>query len=453
MLEYLERQTRLTGNQRRLLSVAILCNLLEFYDFFMVAFVLAFLIGPWKLTYGRSAIILLSSGIGAILGAGFWGWLADRIGRRPVLIITVINFSIGSGILAFTPDKGWIFLAVFRCFVGLGVGGLYSVILPLVQEFIPSSKRGMVTGLVTAAVPLGLALGAVLGAYLGPLLGWRGFFAVGVLPIFVTLLIRAWVPESPYWLVRMGRPDEARQSLAWALEIDPEQIPLPAVQTEAQPVEWQELFHYPRSLFVSWIGNLGAQTGAYALYLWVPTLFIQLLNVSPSRASYLMIYCSTGAFLGRIVFAFLSDALGRRLSGGLYGFGAAVLVVLAAHWRNVFWGTASVFWLLMIATYFFADGGFAIVGPYAAEVWPARLRASGMGSAYGFGGIGKIIGPLGLALIVGSSNIVSPEVSVAKIVPAFLYLGAWFALAGIVYGVWGIETRGRSIEQIDTELG
>ena len=452
MLEYLERQTKLTGNQHRLLAVAILCNLLEFYDFFMVGYVLAFLVGPWKLTYGKSAIILLSSGIGAIAGAAFWGWLADRIGRRPVLIITVINFSVGSGILAFTPDRGWIFLSVFRCVVGFGVGGLYCVILPLVQEFIPSSKRGLVSGLVTAAVPIGLGFGALLGAYLGPVLGWRGFFAVGLLPIFTTLLIRAWVPESPHWLMRMGRSHEARASLAWALEIDPQEISLPA-ERDVQSAKWRELFHYPRSLLVSWIGNLAAQTGAYALYLWVPTLFIQVLNISPAQASYLMIYCSAGAFAGRIVFAYLSDAIGRRLSGGFYGFGAAVLVILAAQLRSAFIGTVSAFWLMMIATYFFADGGFAIVGPYAAEVWPARLRASGMGSAYGFGGIGKIIGPLGLALIAGSSNIVTPEASVAKIVPAFLYLAFWFVLAGLVYGCWGMETRGRSIEQIDTELG
>src|SRR5580700_8034045 len=108
MLEDLEKQTKLTGNQRRILSVAILANMLEFYDFFLVGFVLAFVAGEWKVTYGQSAVILLSSGIGAILGAGFWGWLADRIGRRKVLISTVLNFSVATGILAFTPENGLI---------------------------------------------------------------------------------------------------------------------------------------------------------------------------------------------------------------------------------------------------------------------------------------------------------------------------------------------------------
>jgi putative MFS transporter len=453
MLEYLEQQTRLTGNQYRIILVAVLGNLLEFYDFFVIGFVVAFIVGPWQITYGQSAVILLSSGVGAILGAGFWGWLADRIGRRRVLMATVVNFSVATGILALTPDHGWIFLTIFRFFVGVGVGGLYCVILPLVQEFMPSSKRGLVSGIVTAAVPLGLGLGAVLGASLAPIVGWRGLFAMGLLPALMTLLIRAWVPESPRWLMRMGYLEEARQSLAWALQIAPQQIRLPTAGVVAQPVEWRELFDYPRSLMVSCIGNLAAQTGIYGLSLWVPTLFVQALQVSPARASYLMIYCSMGGFAGRIAFSYLSEAIGRRISGGVYGFGAAVLVILAGYSHNAYLGATPVFWLMIVLGYFFADGGFAIVGPYAAEVWPARLRASGMGSTYGFGGIGKIIGPLGLALIVGSSNIVKPEASVTKIVPAFIYLGSWFALAGIVYGFFGIETRGRSIEQIDIELG
>jgi len=112
----------------------------------------------------------------------------------------------------------------------------------------------------------------------------------------------------------------------------------------------------------------------------------------------------------------------------------------------------SAFWLLLAIAFFFADGGFAIVGPYAAEVWPSHLRTSGMGSAYGFGGIGKIIGPVGLALIVGSGNYLKPDVPLPEIPLAFLYLGCWFLMPGGVYYFFGIETRGKSIEEIDREL-
>jgi MFS transporter, putative metabolite:H+ symporter len=452
MLDLLERQQKLTGNQLRIVFAAVLGDGLEFFDYFVIGFVLAFIVGPWKLTFGQFAVIFLSSGIGAMIGAYVWGWAADRIGRRKVFIATVLNFAIASGILALTPEGSWIFLSIFRFFVGVGVGGLYCVDLPLVQEFMPTAKRGRIGGIVTAAIPLGTGLGAVLGAFLAPAVGWRGLFVVGLLPAALTLLIRAWVPESPRWLMRMGRFEEARKSLAWALEMDPKDIELTTVRGEPQKAAWSELFKHPRSLAVSWLGNLGTQTGIYGLTLWLPTLFVQILGISPPQASRLMISVTLGGFVGRLSFSYLSDAIGRRASGGLLGLGAAVMLVLTAYLHDAFLGTISMFWLLTVVTYFFADGGFAIVGPYAAEVWPAGLRTSGMGSAYGFGGLGKIIGPLGLALIAGSSNIVTPQASVAAIGPAFIYLAGWYVLAGVVYYFFGIETKGRSIEYIDGEL-
>ncbi|MGC2317134.1 MAG: MFS transporter [Bradyrhizobium sp.] len=453
MFEILDRQTRLTGNQIKILVAAIIGDALEFFDYFLIGFVLAFLIGPWKLTFGQSAIVLMSSGIGAIIGAYAWGWFADRIGRRKVFIGTVLNFSIATGLLYFTPDNGWVYLTIMRFFVGVGVGGLYCVDLPLVQEFMPSSKRGWVGGIVTCVIPLGVGLGAVLGAVVGS--GeWRLLFAVGVLPSLLVLLVRLWVPESPRWLCRQGRYEEARKSLAWALQAEPSMLPLPTA-ADAGPIiksNWLDLFKYPRSLLVSWLGNAGAQTGVYGLTLWAPSLFVLLLKVTPQEAAKMMILLSVFGFVGRLSFSFFSELMGRRNAGGLLGFGAGVLTIVAGYNYDAMFMGVSAFWLLLAVTFFFADGGFAIVGPYAAEVWPSHLRTSGMGSAYGFGGIGKIIGPVGLALIVGSGNYLKPDVPLPQIPTAFVYLGCWFLMAGAVYYFFGLETRGKSIEQIDKEL-
>jgi len=451
MIEQLEQQRHLTGNQRRIVVAAILGDMLEFFDYFLIGFVLAFIVKPWHLTFGQSAAVLLSSGVGAIIGAFVWGWAADRVGRRKIFIATVLVFAAGTGLLALTPERNWAFLAAFRLVVGFGVGGLYSVDLPLVQEFVPTSRRGLIGGLVTVFVPVGTLLGSVLSAYLSPYIGWRGLFAIGLIPALLTLLIRSWVPESPRWLMRMGRAAEARRALAWALEVDPETIDLPE-EPPGPRARWVDIFRYPRSVIISWAGNLGAQTGVYGVTLWGPTLLVALLATTPARAAFLMIFVSLGGLVGRAAFSVLSEVIGRRASGGLLGLGATAGLVLAGATHNVMVGGISLFWLLLIAANFFADGGFAIVGPYSAEVWPSGLRASGMGSGYGFGGLGKIIGPLGLALIAGSSNVVTPHATVKAITPAFVYLAAWFALAGVVYLVAGFETKGRSIEAIDAEL-
>ena len=448
MLELLEQQRRLTANQWKIIATANLGDMLDFFDLYLIGYVLAFIIGGWHLTFGQTAVILLSSGLGAVPGAFFWGWMADRIGRRTVFILTTLNFAIATGIMALTPDTGgWIFLSVFRFFVGFGNAGLYAVDVPLVQEFVPAYKRGWVSGLTTSLLPAGNLLGAVSGAFLAPIIGWRGLFGGGLLPALLVLMIRVWVPESPRYLMRMGRYAEARKSLAWALQVTPEEIELPSAYAE-EKTQWRELFKYPRSIATGCLTGL-AQTGGIGLILWAPTLFVLILKIAPAEAAYLMIWVSLAGILGRLAASYLSDAMGRRHSGMLICFGAALFMALAGYLSDAYIGALSVFFALCIIQRFFGDGSYAIIGPYLAELWPLRLRGSGMGLCYGVGNVGKIIGPLGLALIVGSSNYISPKASVDAVLPAFLYLGFWYALAALTFWLIGFETKSRSIEEID----
>ena len=203
---------------------------------------------------------------------------------------------------------------------------------------------------------------------------------------------------------------------------------------------------------VSWMASIGAQTASYGIGLWAPTLFVLQLGVTPAYAAYLFIWVKLAGIAGRVSFAFLADLFGRRNTGMLCGFGAAACVAAAGIWHNEFVGGVSLFWLLIVVGDFFYDGGFALIGPYMAEVWPTRLRATGMGSAYGFGGIGKIIGPLGLALIVGTSNVIEAKATLAAITPSFLYFAAWLVLCGMAFALFGFETGRRSISAIDGDL-
>ena len=459
MLERLERQERLTANQWKIIATAGIGDMLDFFDFFLIGYVLAFILKDWQLTYGQSAIILISAGLGAVPGAFFWGWMGDLIGRRRVFILTALNVAAATGVMYFTPGQdgwvpGWLFLVFFRFFVGFGNAGLIAVDIPLVQEFVPTYKRGWVAGLTTVLLPAGNVLGAISGAYLAPHIGWRGLFLVGLTPALLVLMIRYWIPESPRFLMRMGRLDEARKAIAWALQCDPKEIELPHAEAEVavERTSWLELFRYPRSMTAACAVAL-SQTGGVGILMWITALFVMVLKITPAEASYLMIWVGILGIVGRAVASWMSDALGRRMSGFLIGMGGAVTMAVAGYLHDVYIGTMSVFFVLIMIQRFFGDASYAVIGPYLAEVWPNRLRASGMGFSYGIGNLGKIIGPLGLALVIGSSNYITPKATLDQIFPALLFLAFWYGQAALVFLLLGIETKGVSIEQMDAKLG
>ena len=152
-------------------------------------------------------------------------------------------------------------------------------------------------------------------AYLAPYVGWRGLMVICFALSFITLIIRSWVPESPRWLILNNRPEEARRSIAWALEVAPETLPAASDMGGSQETHLSALFRYPRSVLVSWLINLGAQTGYYGLTLWTPTLLVQLLGISPEQAAIRMMALMLCAFAGRLTLSISADRFGRRNTG------------------------------------------------------------------------------------------------------------------------------------------
>ncbi len=451
MLELLEQQKKLTFNQWKIAGAATLGDMLDFFDFYMISFVLAFVVKNWHLTYGEAGAILLASGVSAPFGSLLYGWMADKVGRRAALVTAVLNVSIATGAMALTPEGGWIYLVVCRFFVGFAVTGLYSVDITLMQEFSPAHKRGWFTGLTTTMLPAGALLAGLLGAYAAPYIGWRGMVAIGLLPAFLCLYIRAFVPESPYWLLRQGRVEEARRSLAWALQMDPAKVTLPARLPPVEKTRWLDIFKYPRSIVAGCLTGL-TQTGGVGLALWQVTLFVMVLKISPPEASKLVVWLSISAILGRFFCSWISDAWGRRASGIFACLIAALFMSLAGYLHSFFIGGVSVFFLMILLQNFFGSGNYSIVGPYMGELWPASLRGSGMGFVYGVGNLGKFIGPAGLALIAGSSNFVKPEATLGALVPGFNYFAVWYILGAVAFWLIGMETRGRTLDEIDSAL-
>ncbi len=442
----------LTKNHYKLVTAAVLGDMLEFFDYWIIGFVLAFIVVPWHLSFGATAMVLLSAGVGSLLGAFFFGYLADRMGRIPVLMITTAAFTIPSGVLYFTPEGNWIFLAVFRFLVGFGVGGLYSVDLPLVQEFVPSKYRGVMGGIVTALIPAGSLLGGICSGYLTPIIGWRGLFLIGLAPALISLLFWFWMRESPRWLIKQGRYQEAVNSVNWVTgeNIDYRNLVVtPEDKVGEKKASFNEIFKCRRSVAVTWISSFLQAVVDYGFTLWAPTLLVLVLKVSAIQASKMFIVLPISSIFAKFTWSFLGEKFGRRACGMMVGIGTLIFCLIISRFWNAWWGNVPVIYLAFIAVYGFVGGGWAITGPYATEVWPQRLRATGMGSAYGIAGLGRILGPVVLSLFAGSGNLVSsPKATTGAIGAAYLF----YAMCGLALTVtfyFGFETRNKSMAEIE----
>jgi putative MFS transporter len=146
--------------------------------------------------------------------------------------------------------------------------------------------------------------------------------------------------------------------------------------------------------------------------------------------------------------------MGRRGSGTLFCVMAGLLIIAAGYVYDVYLGGWSLFYMLLVAQGFFSSAIYSCVGPYMTEIWPARLRSTGMGLSYGVGNLGgKVFGPLGLALIMGACDIIKPAAPNLKmLVPAFIYFASWYALGIIGFWVFGHETKGRTFDEMEEAL-
>jgi putative MFS transporter len=212
------------------------------------------------------------------------------------------------------------------------------------------------------------------------------------------------------------------------------------------------MFKYPRSIAAGALVGL-SQTGAVGLGLWMVTLLVMVLQVTPAGASFLVIWISVVQIAGRGFGSWITDQIGRRFAGALCCVLAAMTSSLAGYLHASYIGAVPMFFVLLLLQGFFGNGNSAISYPYMAEMRPGALRASGFGLVYGISNLGKFIGPAGLAVIIGASNYVSPKATLAGIVPGFNYFAVWYVLALAAYLMIGIETRGRTIEELDAVLG
>jgi putative MFS transporter len=178
------------------------------------------------------------------------------------------------------------------------------------------------------------------------------------------------------------------------------------------------------------------------------------MNTSPAHAAFLMIFYNLAGIFGRFTITALIEPMGRRGSGTLFCLMAALFTIAAGYLYDGYLGTWSLFYMLLVCAGFFSSAIYTVVGPYMTEIWPSRLRSSGMGVCYGVGNMGgKIFGPLGLAIIMGAGDIIKPAApNLQMLGPAFVYFACWYLVGIVGFWVFGPETKGRTFEEMDQTL-
>ncbi|HET6223550.1 MAG TPA: MFS transporter, partial [Dongiaceae bacterium] len=301
---------------------------------------------------------------------------------------------------------------------------------------------------VVIPVSLGILAASLTAAALLQVIGWRGLAMLGFIPLIPAILIALIMPESVRWLVSRGRHAEARVIVGRTLGVPPESLPKPATTTVSQSpssTSFADLLAEPRLFWLTVIVWFGASTANYGVFLWGPTIVALLMGASAKEAALLFVVVSLTGMLGRVGFSLLPQWLGRRRCGEIMGYGIAISLGAAALFYDRTLLGYPAFVVLLIPAALFFDGGFSNIAPYSAEIFPVRLSARGVGLAQASNGVGKIAGPLCLALIAGTSNLVSPKATVEAVMPAFLFLAACGLALGLAFTLLGVETHGKPL--------
>jgi MFS transporter, putative metabolite:H+ symporter len=318
--------------------------------------------------------------------------------------------------------------------------------LTILVELTPTRHRTLLTSFYIVFASAGGLLASTTSAALLAALGWRGVAMLGVAPAFVGILIWIFVPESVRWLAAKGRFAEARAEVAQQLDLPLQSVPLPTVRPATQPRgKLSELYHQPRMFWETILIWGGSSTAGYGVYLWGPTIVALVLKVTVPKAAAYFVFVALGGVAGKIIVTFLAPLMGRRPLGVVWGIGGVIALAAAGYYHEIVIGGLPLMVILLCASTFFIEGGFSNLAPYTVESYGVNLgaRASGLGQAAN--GVGKILGPLSLALIAGTSNLVSPQATAAAVLPAYLFLAFCMALVALSFLILGVETHGRAM--------
>jgi MFS family permease len=361
---------------------------------------------------------------GAVLGALYFGWLTDRLGRKRLFSITLGLYLVATAATGLSWDI--YSFSLFRFLTGAGIGGEYTAIASTIQEFIPARYRGWTDLVINGSFWIGAVIGAAASvvlldpALMPPDFGWRSAFLIGALLGLVILFLRAWIPESPRWLMTHGRADEGRAILT-AIEdghvrrkgaLPPVRLPAfrlrPRQFTPLVEV-WDAIVHTHRRRTLVGLSLMVSQAFFYnAIFFTYALVLTEFYGINSNRVGLYIMPFAVGNFLGPLLIGRLFDSWGRRPMIALtYALSAILLAItgylfaqgmLSATGQTIAWSVI----------FFFASAAASSAYLTVSETFPLEIRALAIAFFYAVGtGIGGVVAPTIFGMLIETGSRVS----------------------------------------------
>jgi MFS family permease len=399
---------------------------------------------------------------GAVLGAIFFGWLTDRLGRKKLFFITVAVYLVATAATAASWNL-WSF-ALFRFLTGAGIGGEYAAINSTIQELVPARVRGWTDLVINGSFWIGAAMGAAGSivlldpAVFSPDVGWRLAFLIGAVLALVIFFMRFWIPESPRWLMTHGQPDKAAAIVAEIeasfrrhghelAAIDQPRARLRTRRYTPLREVMHTLFQVHRQRTLVGLSLMAAQAFFYnAIFFTYALVLTDFYGVPADRVGWYILPFAAGNFLGPLLLGRLFDTVGRR---PMITFTYAVSGVLLALSGYLFMRgalsaeTQTIAWTVI---FFFASAAASSAYLTVSETFPLEIRALAIAFFYAIGtGIGGIAGPSLFGVLIDTGSRTS--LFFGYLLGSVLMIAA----ACIAWG-WGVAAERKSLETVARPL-
>lgn len=279
-------------------------------DMLILSFAMAAIIKEFNISFAEGGLIATYTLIGAVIGGYVFGILADYIGRVKVFSLTILIFSIFTGLCALSADVSH--LNIYRFLAGLGLGGEFGIGMTLVAETWPSAKRAQATAGVAMGWQLGVVLAALLSAWVLPSYGWRGLFLVGALPALFAAWTRMGLPEPDLWINRKQLKAAAKAKSAAGQTLNAEET---EVLQQGDKFPLSHLFVDGRKTLTTFALTIMTSVqnfGYYGIMVWLPTILMQKHNLTLTKTTTWMVVTVIGMIIGIYLFGHFADRIGRR---------------------------------------------------------------------------------------------------------------------------------------------